>query len=411
MKKKCKILVVDDDANLRKTLADILKVKGYEVIVVATGHKAILEVKQNMVSMVLIDLMLPDMSGLEVMAQIKAISPLTEVIILTGHASMDTAIEATRQGAYSYLLKPYHMDGLLRNIQHGVERQQSQEEILRLASFPKQNPIPIIEVDLLGNVTYVNPATERLFPDIMIKGMSHPLLSELTDLMLSIRKCQEQEEMVQEAEIGENTYELRISHVPEVDLIRIYAIDITQRKLAEEEIRLLATTDSLTGITNRREFTRILKREMDRAKRYGTPLSLVMYDLDFFKQVNDTFGHDVGDDVLQTVVRLVNESIRGVDVAARWGGEEFMVLMPQSGLSSARVAAEKLRQVVARHQFDKAGPITGSFGVTQLLTQDDSNSLLKRVDDALYRAKMRGRNRVEVLIDGEQNSGYPEDNH
>jgi two-component system, cell cycle response regulator len=150
---------------------------------------------------------------------------------------------------------------------------------------------------------------------------------------------------------------------------------------------------------------------MDRAKRYGTHLSLVMYDLDFFKQVNDTFGHDVGDDVLQTVVRLVNESIRGVDVAARWGGEEFMVLMPQSGLSSARVAAETLRQVIARHQFDKAGPITGSFGVTQLLTQDDSNSLLKRVDDALYRAKMRGRNRVEALIDGEQNSGYPEDNH
>ena len=94
--------------------------------------------------------MLPDMQGIEVMARIKAISPLTEAIVLTGHASMDTAIEATRQGAYSYLLKPYQMDDLLRNIRHGVERHQAQEEILRLASFPRLHPSPVIELDPAG---------------------------------------------------------------------------------------------------------------------------------------------------------------------------------------------------------------------------------------------------------------------
>ncbi|MDP4029804.1 MAG: response regulator [Gallionella sp.] len=127
MKQKNKILVVDDDANLRKTLADILSIKGYETAVAASGAEAIAAAEREKFSLALIDLRLPDMPGLEVMARIKAISPLTEVIILTGNASMDTAIEATRLGAYSYLLKPYQMDDLLRKIKHGVERQQAQE--------------------------------------------------------------------------------------------------------------------------------------------------------------------------------------------------------------------------------------------------------------------------------------------
>ena len=147
MKGKAKILVVDDDPNLRKTLADILRVKGYATAVAANGAEAIAAAEQEMCSLALIDLMLPDMPGLEVMARIKAISPLTEAIILTGHASMDTAIEATGQGAFSYLLKPYQMDELLQKIGHAVERQQAQEEILRLASFPRLFPSPVIELD------------------------------------------------------------------------------------------------------------------------------------------------------------------------------------------------------------------------------------------------------------------------
>jgi diguanylate cyclase (GGDEF)-like protein len=123
-----------------------------------------------------------------------------------------------------------------------------------------------------------------------------------------------------------------------------------------------------------------------------------MYDIDYFKHVNDTFGHDVGDSVLQALTALVRKTVRTSDVVARWGGEEFLVLMPQSDLSGAKSMAEKLRQTVAQYHFEKAGGITASFGVTTLVPQDDSNSLLKRVDDALYLAKQRGRDRVETLI-------------
>lgn len=398
MKNIPRILVVDDDANLRKTLADILKIKGYETVVAANGAEAIAAAGREMFRLALIDLMLPDMPGLEVMARIKAIAPLTEAIILTGHASMDTAIEATRQGAFSYLLKPYQMDELLQNIRHGVERQQAQEEILRLASFPRLLPSPVIELDPAGKVTYLNPATERLFPELSAMGQSHPLLHGLGGgRIAALWQGKQPGEAVHEAKIGEATYELRISYVREVGLIRIYVLDITQRKRAEEEIHLLATTDSLTGIANRREFSSILARELDRAKRYGTPMSLAMYDIDYFKRVNDTYGHDVGDYVLQALTGLVKENIRATDVVARWGGEEFMVLMPQSDIEAARNASEKLRLAIAGHHFDKLDKLTVSFGIAAFEPQDDLNSLLKRVDEALYRAKAQGRNRVEIL--------------
>ncbi len=399
-KAKAKILVVDDDPNLRKTLSDILRIKGYDTAVAGTGAEAVAATERDAFSLALIDLMLPDMPGLDVMARIKAISPLTEAIILTGHASMDTAIEATRQGAYSYLLKPYQMDDLLRNIQHGVERQQAQEEILRLASFPRLHPSPVIELDAGGMVSYANPAAETLFPDLGAMGLSHPLLSGLTGPIDNLLKGGRQEEIRYEAEVGEAAYELHIYDVRDARLIRIYVTDITQRKRNEAEIHLLATTDSLTGVANRSDFTRVLVAEMDRARRYGTPLSLIMYDLDHFKRVNDSFGHDTGDDVLRSVTDVVTTHIRVVDVAARWGGEEFMVLMPQSDLEAARITAEKLRQAIEAHRFDKAGTVTVSFGVTTFVPQDDVNSLLKRVDDALYRAKDKGRNRVEIVAAG-----------
>lgn len=174
--------------------------------------------------------------------------------------------------------------------------------------------------------------------------------------------------------------------------------DITERKRAEEQVHRFATLDSLTGILNRREFTRITESEIERARRYGTPLTLLMYDLDRFKRVNDNFGHDVGDYVLQTVVQVVNENMRNTDVAGRWGGEEFMVLLLQTDLDSGRKVAEKLRQAIEQFTFDKVGQVTASFGVTQFLPEDDVGSLSKRVDEALYEAKQRGRNRVEVRV-------------
>jgi diguanylate cyclase (GGDEF)-like protein len=175
-------------------------------------------------------------------------------------------------------------------------------------------------------------------------------------------------------------------------------LDITERKRTEQEIHALATTDSLTGIANRRMFLQVLESEILRARRYSTPLTLVMYDIDYFKQVNDTHGHDVGDEVLKGVTELVRTNIRSLDMVARWGGEEFIILTAQSDVHSARAMAEKLRTAIAGWAFEMVGTVTASFGVAVFEPHDDSTSFLKKVDDALYKAKENGRNRVEVII-------------
>ncbi len=237
MNAKEKILVVDDDPNLRKTLSYILRNKGYETAVAGTGAEAIAVMEQGSISLALIDLMLPDMSGIEVMARLKAISPLTEVIVLTGHASMDTAIEATREGAFSYLLKPYNIDDLLMNISHGIERQQAKEEILRLASFPRLNPSPVIELDSAGEVSFLNPAAERIFPRLAAMGQSHPLLNGSMEMITVLRQGKKQEGKIVERAIDEATYELHISYVQDVNRIRIYVVDISERKRGEDALR------------------------------------------------------------------------------------------------------------------------------------------------------------------------------
>lgn len=160
---KEKILVVDDDPNLRKTLADILKLKGYVAQVAASGAEAIAFTEHEIFSLALVDLRLPDMTGIEVITQIKVISPLTEAIILTGHASIDTAVDATRSGAFSYILKPYQIDDLLLTIRHGIDRRQARLEISRLSEALRQTQQAIFVANADLNFEYVNSAFTELF--------------------------------------------------------------------------------------------------------------------------------------------------------------------------------------------------------------------------------------------------------
>lgn len=238
MHKTPKLLVIDDDPNLRKTLADILRTKGYEVAVAADGAAGILQSQCDFVSVALIDLKLPDMSGLTVMSEIKTRSPLTEAIILTGHAAMESAIAATNQGAFSYLLKPYNIENLLQHIRLAVERQQGQQEILRLASFPRMNPSPLIELDTAGVLTYLNPAAERSFPDMSALGMAHPVLAGLTDIIAGFRQ-QAQSEIMREIMLDVTAYEQYVYYVQESEVFRIVMLDITELKANEFKVKKL----------------------------------------------------------------------------------------------------------------------------------------------------------------------------
>jgi PAS domain S-box-containing protein/putative nucleotidyltransferase with HDIG domain len=170
------------------------------------------------------------------MEQIKLATPLTEAIILTGHGALNTAIEATNKGAYSYLLKPYEIDDLLQHIRHAVERQRAQQEIVRLSSFPLLSPNPILEVDAAGKITYSNPAAGNLFPDLASLGANHPLLKGVAEAFSSLRDGS-QKEAVRHVAVGGLTFELRISFMADSGRIRIYVLDITERLRTESALK------------------------------------------------------------------------------------------------------------------------------------------------------------------------------
>jgi diguanylate cyclase (GGDEF)-like protein len=162
------------------------------------------------------------------------------------------------------------------------------------------------------------------------------------------------------------------------------------------DLRFQATTDPLTGLSNRLKFNQAIVTEMSRSMRHETSLCLVLYDVDNFKTVNDTHGHQIGDKVLIELSRLVASLLRNTDLLARWGGEEFVILAPGSDGEKGYQAAERLRNAIEQVEFDAIGKITCSFGVAQYVYGATAETLISRADDALYRAKLNGRNRVEL---------------
>src|SRR5688572_19605819 len=161
------------------------------------------------------------------------------------------------------------------------------------------------------------------------------------------------------------------------------------------ELEVLAVTDRLTGLFNRRKLDQVLEEEVVRRRRYGSGFSVIIVDLDHFKHVNDTWGHAVGDAVLEEFARVLKENTREADALARLGGEEFVIVCRHSALDGCKALAEKVRETIAAHRFPRVGEVTASFGVASCREDDTAATLLARADVALYQAKKLGRNRVE----------------
>ncbi|WP_303871855.1 GGDEF domain-containing protein [Acetobacterium wieringae] len=176
-----------------------------------------------------------------------------------------------------------------------------------------------------------------------------------------------------------------------VNFIKVVTAELEQ---ANQEARLLAERDYLTQIYNRLKGHELLQREIARCNRYGQECAIIMLDVDFFKQVNDTYGHNSGDAVLIQLVKMLAREIRTVDVLSRWGGEEFLVLMPQIDAQGAKKAAERLRAVVEETAFTQGLRLTASFGVTTYKKGESPEAFIDRADKALYEAKQKGRNCV-----------------
>jgi polar amino acid transport system substrate-binding protein len=172
--------------------------------------------------------------------------------------------------------------------------------------------------------------------------------------------------------------------------------NISLKSKKEEEFRTLATMDKLTSIFNRYKIDMALDEQIEIAKRYKRPLSLIFFDIDHFKRINDRYGHKIGDYVLIEIAKLINGHIRSSDIFGRWGGEEFLIILPETDIEKATLLAKKLRKEIENHKFEYVDRITCSFGVTTYKEDDSVNAIMERVDKLLYQSKENGRNQVTI---------------
>jgi diguanylate cyclase (GGDEF)-like protein len=204
------------------------------------------------------------------------------------------------------------------------------------------------------------------------------------------------------SEVGALGY---ITDPTDLDLLLSRARTLLEFKAYLDTCEEDALTDHLTGLANRRRFERLLEKEVSRTSRYGHAFCLLMLDIDYFKQVNDNYGHEAGDEVIKSLAKTLQEGTRGVDLAARIGGEEFAIILTETNLESALEVAERLRVAIRGIQVAGVGQIAASFGVAECPSSaQTARELLATADAALYRAKREGRDRVAQAPTAESNS-------
>ena len=267
--------------------------------------------------------------------------------------------------------------------------------------------IPMSQTDLTGDITMVNQAMCDLtgYSEHELIGKNHRIIRFPTE------KAKKYKEMWKEIS-GGGIWEGEVKNIAkcgqtywvdahihpilddEDNTIGYQALrqDITDKK----KLEFLSSHDTLTSIFNRGKFDGLLQYEIEQFIRYKKTFSMAIFDLDHFKDVNDTYGHQVGDDVLVQSVNIMKSSIRESDVLARWGGEEFVLLLSQTNRDEAKIVVEKIRKSIESYKFDIVGEVTVSGGLSEVVEDDTPESILKRIDDALYIAKDSGRNKVVV---------------
>ncbi len=266
-------------------------------------------------------------------------------------------------------------------------------------------------------------AARRVLPDLIILDVMMPVLDGLQACRLLkedpatrdipvifLSALDDTDTKVRGLGLGANDYVSKPFRVEELlarvsvairlklerDRLRQRAEELRRSAEAASEMSM---TDALTGLLNRYGLQRALQRELSEARRYSRPLSCLLIDLDFFKAVNDTYGHAAGDAALRQAARVIADSVRGSDVVCRYGGEEFLVLAPETGVEGASALAEKIRHAFSARLFGEEGrvfPLTLSAGAAQLDPGESGNDMIARADEALYHAKQTGRDRVEA---------------
>jgi two-component system cell cycle response regulator len=443
-----RILVVDDQPVNVRLLQAKLQAEYFDVSCASNGLEAIELARLEQPDVILLDVMMPGMDGYEACRQLKS-DPTTRhipVVMVTALDQQEDRISGLDAGADDFLTKPIDDLTLFARVRSLLRLKVVLDELrYREQSGHVSGVLPdlgddegkagtavIIAADVDAAARYSAALPEGITPRVETDpGVGVAAVDEETDLLLvdltspgfdGMRICAR-------VRSGARTRQIPILVVVNPDDVStaVRALDIgvndivyrpvdggelaarartqIRRKRYADKLRNrldqgleLAVTDPLTGLHNRRYISSRLRQAVDSANNGGAPVSLMIADLDHFKRINDTYGHDAGDAVLREFSQRTIDGLRALDLAARYGGEEFVVVMPGAGLSEAEIAAERLRAATAGTGFQLPDgavvDVTVSIGVAQVSAGETLESLLRRADIALYEAKAQGRNRV-----------------
>jgi two-component system cell cycle response regulator len=449
-----RVLVVDDVPANVKLMEARLSAEYFDVVTALSGQEALALCERAECDIVLLDVMMPDMDGFEVCRRLKA-NPSTHhlpVVMVTALDQASDRVKGLEAGADDFLTKPVSDIALVARVRSLVRLKMMTDELRMRAVTSREigieNPareaiadtgkggrILVVEdrkaswerlTAILGKEHEVEveaEPTEALFRvadggyDLIVVSLGLEnfdglrLCSQVRSLertrtvpILAIAEAEDNARLMRGLEIGINDYLIR--PIDKNELMARVRTQIRRKRYTErlrDNVQMsieAAITDALTGLHNRRYMETHLATLVEQAQARGKPLTVLVLDIDFFKKVNDTHGHDAGDDVLREFAVRLKKSIRGIDLACRLGGEEFVVVMPDTDMAVATMVAERLRRRIAAdpfpiHKGERKVEVTISIGLAAVGGPDDgAANVLKRADQALYRAKRDGRNRV-----------------
>jgi two-component system cell cycle response regulator len=414
------LLVEDEPGDAHLVILVLRDQEGrFRVSHVTCLEQALARLASYSFDVVLLDLSLPYSHGFATITTVRAAAPALPLIVLTGLNDNRIAVAAVEAGAQDFLVKGEFEETMIqRAIRHGSLEDQLKASEDRLKCVLDMAHDAVISVDSRQRIILFNPAAERMFGYRAEEILGEPLGRLVPEAMRATHDAHFMDFVEQGYPIcvrtnrpevtglrrDGNTFPIEISlsrwEGPDGTICTAMIRDITDRLQAQAELQHLATTDPLTGIANRRHFLDRATQELNRLRRFGNPVSLIMLDVDHFKRINDTYGHSAGDQALCLLTSTCRDILRENDLVGRMGGEEFAILLPETGLEEASWVADRVRRclselVVAENSVEFG--FTVSLGVAGC-DRDDRRieEPLARADRALYDAKRAGRNRITI---------------
>ena len=416
------ILCIDDVKTSLSTIENIIRIHAsdiYDIITAISASKALEILRTKKIDIILLDIMMPDIDGFELAKSIKS-NQKTEnipIIFLTAKTDNESIKECYDIGASDYVAKPFKSVELLKRISFHIDLKEQERKLKESLEYVQtvldscDSLIIVTNTDtqLNANQAFLDffnvPSVEAFNQQYGSIANTFKQEEEHFSLVSAKDEASWMQEVMQHSQsetvmvkisktARDYSFKLNIKHFQDKYIIALTDMTTLYKQL--QNYKYEANYDRLTQVYNRNMFDALMDKKISLAKRERKSFVFAILDIDFFKDINDTYGHLVGDEVLYTLAKFAQNQIRESDIFARWGGEEFAIIL-DTDIEDGFIVIDNLRQKLQEHIFETVTHLTCSFGVSSFKEGDTKEKLLKRADNALYKSKISGRNRVSKI--------------